>query len=81
MNTMTGLIWFAIAVFLLAIWGAYAQSHQTPEEKQKELYGSFNLAMKCPHCDQVGKIRTKQVAQKKGVSGVKATAAVLTGGV
>ncbi len=59
------------------------------EEKQAHLrevnreieYGKINLAMVCPHCQIVGKIRTKEVKQKKGVSGGKATAAVLTAGV
>jgi hypothetical protein len=44
-------------------------------------YGSVNLAMICPHCNTKGKIRTKSVVNKKGVSGGKATAAILTGGV
>jgi hypothetical protein len=59
------------------------------KEKQSRLreanleieYGKINLAMVCPHCQSVGKIRTKEVKQKKGVSGGKATAAVLTAGV
>ena len=67
----------------------------SPEEQQKYLgekqlrlakankkneYGSIKTAMVCPHCQSIGKIRTKEVKQKKGVSGGKATAAVLTGG-
>jgi uncharacterized paraquat-inducible protein A len=43
-------------------------------------YGKINEAMLCPHCNTAGKIRTKDIEQKKGVSGGKATAAVLTGG-
>src|SRR5436305_5690990 len=43
--------------------------------------GQVNAAMICPHCQARGTVRTKQVTQKKGVSGGKATAAVLTGGV
>lgn len=55
------------------------------ETRQKEAsreieFGKVNAAMVCPHCQCVGKIRTKEVKQKKGVSGGKATAAVLTGG-
>ncbi len=38
-------------------------------------------AMVCPHCGATGTVVTKHVKQKKGVSGGKATAAVLTGGV
>lgn len=44
-------------------------------------YGDLNPAMICPHCGVKGKIRTKAVDQKKGISGGKATAALLTGGV
>ncbi len=43
-------------------------------------YGNVNKAMTCPHCETKGKVRTMKVKQKKGVSGGKATAAVLTGG-
>jgi hypothetical protein len=39
-----------------------------------------NAAMICPHCQSRGTVRTNQVKRKKGVSGGKATAAVLTGG-
>lgn len=40
-----------------------------------------NPHMICPHCNTKGNITTKQEQQKVGVSGGKATAAVLTGGV
>jgi hypothetical protein len=36
--------------------------------------------MKCPHCETVGQITTKKVNLKKGVSGGKAVAGLLTGG-
>ncbi len=35
----------------------------------------------CPHCQTKGSVRTKQVKTKAGVSGGKATAAVLTAGI
>lgn len=65
------------------------EQHTYLEEKQARLkdasqemaYGKINSAMVCPHCQCVGKIRTKEVKQKKGVSGGKAAAAVLTAGV
>jgi uncharacterized paraquat-inducible protein A len=44
-------------------------------------HGPINSAMMCPHCQTKGKVRTKKILQKKGVSGGKAAAAVLTGGV
>ncbi len=43
--------------------------------------GELNRAMVCPHCQTRGSVYTKAVTQKKGVSGGKATAALLTGGV
>jgi hypothetical protein len=44
-------------------------------------HGEINPAMVCPHCQHRGKVRTKLIDRKKGVSGGKATAAILTGGV
>ena len=44
-------------------------------------HGPLNMQMVCPHCHKKGSVRTKNVKQKKGISGGKATAAVLTGGV
>jgi hypothetical protein len=43
--------------------------------------GPLNPQMICPHCQSKGTVRTKKVTQKKGISGGKATAAVLTAGV
>lgn len=48
---------------------------------QELTYGTINQEMICPHCQAKGKIRTKYIKKKKGVSGGKATAAVLTGGI
>jgi hypothetical protein len=43
-------------------------------------YGSINDKMMCPHCQSLGKVRTKKIEKKKGISGGKAVASVLTGG-
>src|SRR6266436_5474504 len=40
-------------------------------------HGPINPMMVCPHCN-TSQIRTKEVVNKKGVSGGKATAALLT---
>jgi hypothetical protein len=45
----------------------------------KSQYGQLNKAMICPHCQLKG-VRTKHIEQKKGISGAKATATILTGG-
>lgn len=48
---------------------------------EKELkWGLPNPAYICPHCQTKGRVFTKSVKRKKGVSGAKATGAVLTGG-
>jgi hypothetical protein len=44
-------------------------------------FGALNALMICPHCTGKGQIRTKLVTNKRGISGGKATAAILTGGV
>ena len=44
-------------------------------------WGDLNEQMICPHCQNKGGIRIKSVKRKKGVSGGKATAAILTLGI
>ncbi|MFI3188347.1 hypothetical protein BCS42_16515 [Crenothrix sp. D3] len=57
-----------------------SQSMAETQKKRITMYGGLNVAMICPHCQTKGKTRTKHIIQKKGVSGAKATGAVLTGG-
>ena len=82
----------AVLVILVAVSEIRKQAKMSPEEKVAYLqslkdmqrgnqYGPFNSALICPHCQSKGAVRTKQVDRKKGVSGGKATAALLTGGV
>lgn len=52
--------------------------HETRMNLQQ---GSINPALICPHCQKKGAVRTKPIKKKVGISGGKATAAVLTGGV
>jgi hypothetical protein len=40
-----------------------------------------NPQMQCPHCQNKGGVSTRQVKVKRGISGGKATGAVLTAGV
>lgn len=44
-------------------------------------YGTPQPAFVCPHCQTKGKVLTKAVLKKSGISGAKATGAILTGGV
>ena len=85
-----------VAFIGVGIWYAIAQRKRidamSPDERQRyfaaqqeartsQVHGPVNPAMICPHCNARGKVRTKPVDRKKGISGGKATAAVLTGGV
>jgi hypothetical protein len=94
-NMIAGLIG-VLLVLGLGIWGKFstdknkkAEKHRldgmTPSERSsvqaEKQFGVLNSAMVCPHCQTKGGIRTKSVEKKAGVSGGKATAAVLTGGV
>ena len=42
--------------------------------------GYANLDLVCPHCHRRGGVYTREVKTKKGISGAKATGALLTGG-
>ena len=44
------------------------------------VFGFIAPEVVCPHCQVKGKVHTRRVDRKAGVSGGKATAAVLTGG-
>lgn len=53
------------------------------EQNERELiYGKVNPELICPHCQVKGKVRvtTAISSEKNGISGAKATAAILTGG-
>lgn len=86
-----------LVFFVFLLWGGYlnvkerrsrlaAMSHEErtrflENERLTGQHGPLNPAMICPHCGAKGYVRTKIVDRKKGISGGKATAAVLTGGV
>jgi Tfp pilus assembly protein PilX len=57
---------------------AEAASREWDANVQK--YGPANTKMICPHCQKTGSVRTKKVQVQQGISGAKATGAVLTGG-
>lgn len=59
-------------------------SRMTPDELKNyegELkWGPLSAAYICPHCRTTGFVRTTPVQRKRGISGAKATGAVLTAG-
>lgn len=88
---MFALVLFVIVAAAIAVGVVLAanesnkRSEMSPEELNK--YKNEALGRKhkpeiiCPHCQVKGQVYTKPVQHKKGVSGAKATGAILTGGV
>ena len=77
---------FAFIVFIIIVVHRKRQSDPEFRARWDNMVdtltsGSVNSQVVCPHCGQSGHIRTKHVRRKKGISGGKATAALLTGGV
>ncbi len=71
---------FILLAFIVWVIYMYAKSKkQTPTEFQQQQ--SLNQNMICPHCNTKGSVTTKKVKRKQGISGGKATAAVLTCGI
>jgi hypothetical protein len=79
-----GLAGFVLALFMFSfVLTTVDVPRVAPESRplvsQPEQWGTLNDKMICPHCQHKG-IRTGEVVRKKGVSGGKATAAILTSG-
>ena len=83
--------WVLVA-FAAAIWGLYlwistpasraqdraAQKAKRARQRQDRLDQPKHLI--CPHCQTKGSVTSRSVTRKKGISGGKATGAVVTGG-
>jgi hypothetical protein len=48
---------------------------------ETQAHGTLRSQLVCPHCQERGNVMCKSITNKKGISGGKATGAVLTGGV
>jgi len=84
---ITMLVMLGLAIWFV-VWGIKKGNRNkerlenlTPTERLLESFGALNHAMVCPHCQTAGKIHTKPFEKKAGISGGKAAAAVITGGV
>lgn len=80
------------AIYLFLGIGAIIEKFQNPrkpsptaaflqEQFAEVAQGVINPALICPHCQTKGQVRTLSIKEKKGVSGGKATGALLTGGI
>lgn len=70
---MEGIFWLIVAFFALYFLC------RTPDHEFQGNTVNENLI--CPHCHTKGKVSTKQVKVKQGISGGKATAGILTCGI
>jgi hypothetical protein len=66
------LIFVILAALIAGIQGSMAGVSQ---------WGPINAVLICPHCQTKGRVRTKPLTRKAGISGAKATGALLTAGV
>ncbi len=57
------------------------KARRSREASAQFMYGPVNPEIICPHCQWKGTVRTKPIKKKAGISGGKATAAILTSGV
>ena len=71
--------------FLYAMIGLCYEASQYPKRqaqkvKEKQEKAARDAKLFCPHCQNFGFVKTEKTTVKRGVSGGKATAALLTGG-
>ena len=74
------IVWVAIIILAIYLY-LKRNAGKTPDELNEGLYGSRSGVIVCPHCTFKGQVHTKSINKKVGISGGKATAALLTGGV
>jgi hypothetical protein len=67
--------WMVIAFVVLIILGVAASASTDPVKAKQD------AQIFCPQCQRRGSVRTQSVTLKKGISGTKATGAILTGGI
>jgi hypothetical protein len=74
------LIWILIILLGFCAVVAYFAFTASPDKLNEKLYGKRSRDIICSQCCHKGQVHTKPITKKAGVSGGKATAALLTGG-
>lgn len=75
-----------VVAFIVARIASEVHAHATlssaeyADRAQSLSHGEVNPQVRCPHCDTAGHVRVQYVKTKQGISGGKATGAILTGG-
>jgi len=75
---MEGFLLLGIAIFL--IW-LFIKEGDLPIEQTAHAKREMEKNMICPYCQTKGTVTTQNVKRKAGISGGKATAAILTCGI
>lgn len=74
---MEGFLLLGIAVFCIILYIKTGDG----EDAKYDIKRTMEQNMICPHCHTKGSVTTKSVKAKVGISGGKATAALLTAGI
>ena len=76
---------FAGATVFAIGWLIFALQHDpewlAEQAEKKRAKAERDAKLFCPHCQQFGHVTTEPTTVKRGISGGKATAALLTGGI
>jgi hypothetical protein len=75
-----GLLWLILIIVVICIVKANKPYNPEGLELQQEEQQAAEVNIICPHCQTKGSVTTQQVKKKVGISGGKATAAVMTCG-
>jgi len=75
---MEGFLLLGIAIFLIYF---FVKSGDEVSDKREAEKRSKDRNIICPHCQTKGSVTTRSVKKKAGISGGKATAALLTAGI
>jgi DNA-directed RNA polymerase subunit RPC12/RpoP len=63
-----------------AVWFWFFVMHRKPSPEEAERERQAQAQIRCPHCGQTGCVTKQLVERKQGISGGKATGALLTVG-
>lgn len=73
-------VWIGILFVAVVVWILIRRSQRvTPGEAQ--VAAAHDAQLRCPHCGVPGMVTSRTVWRKRGVSGGKATGALLTAGI
>jgi hypothetical protein len=74
--TVGSIIFWLVIAFI--VWAFLTRDSLDAGEQLERAAG--DKALVCPHCHSTGTVSTETIRAKRGISGGKATGAILTGG-